>query len=71
MEVSHVFTAGMIEVYCPDCAELEVFEQPPCVDGHGVDCPEWLCLTCGAALLIDLPVEPVGWLAPTVDSRAA
>jgi hypothetical protein len=71
MEVSHVFTAGMIEVYCPDCAELEVFEQPPCVDGHGVDCPEWLCLNCGTALLIDAPFELVERLPRTPASRAA
>jgi hypothetical protein len=53
-----IFTAAMIEVYCPECAELEVFEQPPCADGHGADCPEWVCLTCGTALLINVPVEP-------------
>jgi hypothetical protein len=50
--------ATMIEGYCPDCAALEPFEQPPCFDGHGADCPEWLCLTCGTALLIDMPVSP-------------
>lgn len=66
-----MFTAGMIEMYCPDCAELEVFEQPPCVDGHGVDCPEWLCLNCGTALLIDTPCEPVTRPVRTFGSRAA
>jgi hypothetical protein len=59
MQMSQVFTAAMIETYCPECAELEAFEQPPCLDGHGADCPEWLCLTCGTALLIGGPVEPV------------
>ena len=53
-----MFTAAIIEAYCPECAELETFEQPPCVDGHGADCPEWLCLTCGTALLIGMGQQP-------------
>ena len=57
MEVSRVFSAAMIETYCSDCGDVEAFEQPPCVDGHGADCPEWLCLTCGAAVLINMMVE--------------
>ncbi|MDQ2789339.1 MAG: hypothetical protein M3Y73_06390 [Actinomycetota bacterium] len=63
--------AAMIEVYCPECADLRVFEQPPCVDGHGMDCPEWLCLTCGTALLIGVPVELREQLPRTFSSRAA
>jgi hypothetical protein len=70
MQMSRAFTAAMIEAYCPECADLEAFEQPPCVDGHGADCPEWLCLTCGAALLIDVPVAPVE-PPHTFGSRAA
>jgi hypothetical protein len=61
----------MIELYCSDCADLEAFEQPPCVDGHGADCPEWLCSICGTALLIGVPVEPVEQLAFMPRSRAA
>ena len=53
-----MFTAAMIEMHCPECAELATFEQPPCLDGHGMDCPEWACLACGTALLIGVPVEP-------------
>ncbi|MFZ0119564.1 MAG: hypothetical protein WAN20_11755 [Pseudonocardiaceae bacterium] len=66
-----MFSTGLIEAYCPDCAKHELFEQPPCVDGHGADCPEWLCLTCGTALLIDMPVELVARLPRTLGSRAA
>jgi hypothetical protein len=66
-----VFTAGMIELYCSECADFEVFEQPPCVDGHGADCPEWLCVICGTAVLIDVPVEPLEQLPRTFESRAA
>ncbi|PZS38890.1 MAG: hypothetical protein DLM62_11295 [Pseudonocardiales bacterium] len=61
--------AAIIETYCPDCADLKAFEQPPCVDGHGADCPEWLCLSCGTALLIGVPVEPS--MRSAFGSRAA
>jgi len=71
MEVRQVFTPAMIELYCPECTELQAFEQPPCVDGHGADCPEWLCLNCGTALLIDTPLEPVARPVRTFGSRAA
>ncbi len=36
---------------CPECREEGPFEQPDCVDGHGRDCPEWFCVTCGYAIL--------------------
>jgi hypothetical protein len=41
-----------VELYCERCASVTGFEQPRCGDGHGVDCDEWACLGCGAALLI-------------------
>jgi hypothetical protein len=47
---------------CPECCETLTFEQPPCEDGHGFDCPEWICTGCGYAMLlatypeVDLPV---------------
>lgn len=44
---------------CPACGDDRAFEQPPCGDGHGVDCPEWACVDCGAALLVGVPL-PVG-----------
>jgi hypothetical protein len=40
---------------CPDCGEVRVFVQPPCVDGHtddGGECPEWVCVDCGAAFVM-------------------
>jgi hypothetical protein len=40
---------------CPPCGEVRDFVQPPCADGHtddGGDCPEWICVDCGTALLI-------------------
>ncbi len=36
--------------HCTICSEERIFEQPPCVDDHDPDCPEWICVDCGAAL---------------------
>lgn len=41
---------------CPGCRDERAFEQPPCMDGHGVDCPEWVCVDCGTALLVGIPL---------------
>ncbi|WP_242906673.1 hypothetical protein [Actinomadura terrae] len=30
-----------------------MFEQPPCPDGHGEECPERACTECGTAVLVD------------------
>jgi hypothetical protein len=37
---------------CPACADEQPFEQPGCVDGHGPDCPEWFCASCGRAVVL-------------------
>lgn len=45
--------------HCTTCEAETAFEQPGCLDGHGADCPEWVCVGCGAALLIGFSVlEP-------------
>ena len=39
---------------CPTCGQDARFEQPVCADGHtddGGECPEWICVDCGTALL--------------------
>ena len=36
---------------CPACVDERPFVQPDCVDGHAADCPEWMCLDCGTAVL--------------------
>ena len=54
---------------CPDCGDERAFVQPPCVDGHGADCPERACADCGTALWFGGPV-PVVELEPLV-ARAA
>jgi hypothetical protein len=45
-------------VDCPICARATLFEQPPCTDGHGADCPEWCCVECGTAVTLGLVLEP-------------
>jgi hypothetical protein len=52
-----VIAVPTIERSCPSCRDQRLFEQPPCVDGHGVDCTEWCCTECGAAVLIGLAAE--------------
>ncbi len=33
--------------HCSVCGSARTFEPVPCEDGHGVDCPEVLCVECG------------------------
>lgn len=40
------------ELYCESCQGVQPFEAPPCVDGHGLDCPELMCAGCGAAVVV-------------------
>jgi hypothetical protein len=42
--------------YCATCEAEALFEQPECGDGHGVDCPEWVCAQCGDALVLGFPL---------------
>ena len=51
---------------CPPCGEIREFVQPTCLDGHtedGGECPEWICVDCGSALLIGDAASPsvAGW----------
>lgn len=44
--------ANLSRFRCHNCAQRTDFEQPPCPDGHGPDCPEWYCTRCGTATLV-------------------
>ena len=44
--------------WCSTCSSKQLFEQPPCEDGHGDDCLDLACVTCGSALVLGL-VEAV------------
>lgn len=46
-------------MYCSSCGDERVFEQPPCPDGHGADCPELACVDCGSAVLTGMPVMQI------------
>jgi hypothetical protein len=46
--------------HCSVCDDDRVFEQPPCADGHGADCPDFMCSVCGMAIVVgDAPEVPV------------
>jgi hypothetical protein len=47
-----VEVARMLSLPCPECCDERLFEQPFCEDDHGQDCPEWLCVDCGYALMM-------------------
>jgi len=38
--------------FCTTCQADVAFDQPDCLDEHGLDCPEWVCVECGDAVLI-------------------
>ncbi len=38
--------------WCAECGDERAFDQPPCLDGHAGECPEWCCVECGAAVVI-------------------
>lgn len=57
MESSTVVLASTASLACRNCARTTEFEQPPCPDGHGSDCPEWYCTECGAATFVGWSVD--------------
>lgn len=44
--------------WCSTCSSKQLFEQPPCEDGHGDDCLDLACVTCGTALVLGLISAP-------------
>lgn len=42
--------------WCAQCHGEQVFEMPPCEDGHGVDCLDLACVECGAAIAVGVLV---------------
>jgi hypothetical protein len=60
---------------CPECCDERPFDQPFCEDGHGLDCPEWLCTDCGAALFVatypEFDVPPARRALPELTARTA
>ena len=56
------------ERYCPSCATVVAFEQPPCPDGHE-ECPDLACTLCGTVLTVGA-VRPDRRSAPTMHHAA-
>ena len=44
--------AGLV-VDCPLCGSDQPAEAPECLDGHGADCPDRLCVKCGTAVFVN------------------
>ncbi|MEV0154591.1 hypothetical protein AB0H57_12735 [Micromonospora sp. NPDC050686] len=59
------------ELHCETCEGVRSFETPPCVDGHGADCPELICTGCGTAVLIATFTFPAPRLADRRPARRA
>ena len=38
--------------WCAPCASEQLFEVPPCDDGHGEDCLDLACVECGHAVIV-------------------
>lgn len=55
---TRVTVSSLARFACRQCARWTEFEQPPCLDGHGAECPEWYCTECGAASLVGWDIEP-------------
>lgn len=48
--------------WCADCRMEQLFEVPPCADGHADGCPDLACTGCGAAAVLgiaELPADVV------------
>jgi hypothetical protein len=53
-------TSAVVLRWCATCLDETMFEQPECGDQHGGECPEWVCVSCGEALLLGfVPPERV------------
>ena len=50
--------------HCQTCRDERAFDQPPCADGHDSECPEWVCSSCGFAIMMEpVPAVPGAVLA--------
>jgi hypothetical protein len=45
--------------WCGECREEQLFEVPPCADGHGEDCPDLACTGCGLGVVVGVLVAEV------------
>ena len=64
-------THAVVVRWCATCLTETMFEQPECLDGHGVDCPEWVCVSCGEAMLLGFAPPSAGRPAARVGHHVA
>lgn len=43
---------GTLQAWCSVCRTDAILEPVPCEDGHGADCPEWVCVACSYVLVL-------------------
>ena len=60
-----------LELLCDACAGTRTHEQPPCAEGHGGLCPDWICTGCNTAVFIAPVIMLVDRRTPVVVRRAA
>ena len=56
--------------WCSTCRAEVLFEQPDCAEEHGADCPEWVCVQCGDAVLVGFGLPGRDLLASAAASVA-
>lgn len=49
-----------VTAWCSVCAADVTLERVPCGDGHGADCPEWVCVECSYVLVLSAVVDAAG-----------
>jgi hypothetical protein len=47
-----IAVAEIVLRWCATCLDETMFEQPDCPDHPRGECPEWVCVACGEALLL-------------------
>ncbi len=48
---------ALLYLPCPSCRDVRAIESPPCLEGHGADCPDRVCTECGTGFVLD-PILP-------------
>lgn len=51
---------GALQAWCSICRTDATLEPVPCEDGHGSDCPEWVCVACNYVLVFGGVVDDAG-----------
>lgn len=57
--------------WCAECRTDQLFEVPPCDDGHGHDCPDLACTDCGSAAVLGIAERPDDAAGARVARRSA